>query len=97
MTREASESKVWQFAVGVLSLTILMIGWYMNRLADEVDKANEGITTVSVQIARLESQVNGIEKRLDQRIAVEPLAFSNTVAVNSPLNPFAERSKDESR
>ena len=69
----------------------------MNRLVDEVDKANSGITSVSVQVARLESQVNGIEKRLDERVSIEPRVSNGEVTASSRLSPFEERSTGVSR
>jgi hypothetical protein len=96
MSRENHE-RLWQALGVVLAFTVGLCGWYMNRLVEEVDKANDGIMSVSVQVARLETQVNGIEKRLDQRIAVEPFAFHDFVAVNSRPSQSAGHPTDESR
>ena len=97
MSRDSHE-KLWQALYAMLAFTIGIFGWYMNRLVGEVDKANEGIQVVSVQVARLETQVDGIEKRLDERASIEPRNFRDrNLAVNSRQGPSVERSKDESR
>ena len=69
----ASNERLWQMVCAFCALLLGMVGWYANRLSDEVAKANEGITAVSVQVARVEARVDGIEKRLDTRVAFEPL------------------------
>lgn len=97
MSRDSNE-KLRQILSVLIAFTLGICGWYMNRLVGEVDKANEGIVSVSVQVARLETQVNGIEKRLDERVSIEPrYAKDRNVAVSSLQDPFAEHSKDESR
>ena len=79
MSRDSHE-KLWQALYAMLAFTIGIFGWYMNRLVGEVDKANEGIQVVSVQVARVEARVDGIEKRLDTRVAFEPSKSDMTVA-----------------
>lgn len=96
MSRDNHE-RLWQALGVVIAFTVGVCGWYMNRLVDEVDKANSGITSVSVQVARLESQVNGIEKRLDERVSIEPRVSNGEVTASSRLSPFEERSTGVSR
>lgn len=70
MSRDGHE-KLWQALYAMLALTIGICGWYMNRLVIAVDRANDNIVTVSVQVARLETRIDGMEKSLDKRVAVE--------------------------
>ena len=69
----ASNDRLWQVVCAFCALCMAMFGWYANRLANEVAKANDGINAVSIQVARVEARVDGIEKRLDTRVAFEPL------------------------
>lgn len=79
MSRENNE-RIQQAFYAVMAICLGMAGWYANRLSDEVAKANEGITAVSVQVARVETRVDGIEKRLDTRVAFEPSKSDMMVA-----------------
>lgn len=65
----------------------------MNRLVGEVDRANEGIQTVSVQVARLETRIDGMEKRLElNAITSRQVAFSSP-----PQGRIDDSSKDALR
>lgn len=76
----ASNDRLWQVVCAFCALCMAMFGWYANRLSDEVAKANDGITSLAVQVARLEERIDGIEKRLDTRVAFEPLKSDMMVA-----------------
>ena len=76
----ASNERLWQVVCAFCALCLAMFGWYANRLSDEVAKANEGITTVSIQVACVQTRVDGIEKRLDTITSVEPFK-SDMIAV----------------
>ena len=76
----ASNDRLWQIVCAFCALCMAMFGWYANRLANEVAKANDGINAVSIQVARVEARVDGIEKRLDTRVAFEPSKSDMMVA-----------------
>jgi hypothetical protein len=63
-----------------------MIGWYSSQISSDLRKANDGITSLAVQVARLEARMDGIEKRLDVCVAFETSRSDMVVA--------AERSAD---
>jgi hypothetical protein len=77
----ASNDRLWQMVCAFCALCLAMFGWYANRLSNEVAKANEGITTVSIQVACVQTRVDGIEKRLDALTSVEPLKSDVMLAV----------------
>ena len=72
MSREGNE-KLWQTLCAVMAICLGMIGWYAREISSDLRKANDGITALAVQVARVEARVDGIEKRLDTRVAFEPL------------------------
>ena len=72
MSREGNE-RLWQTLCSVMAICLGMIGWYASEISSDLRKANDGITALAVQVARLEERIDGIEKRLDTRVAFEPL------------------------
>ena len=76
----ANNERLWQVVCAFFALFLAMSGWYAQRLSDVIAKANEGITTVSIQVACVQTRVDGIEKRLDALTWVEP--FESDVVVN---------------
>lgn len=83
MSRENNE-RLWQVLVAVVTLIVGICGWYMNRLSGAVDRTNEQIQTLSVQMGRVEERVAGIEKRLDQSFAVGPTRLSDFASAGQP-------------
>jgi len=80
----ASNERLWQMVCAFCALCLAMFGWYANRLSDEVAKANEGITAVSIQVACVQTRVDGIEKRLDTITSVEPLKSDMIAGIKQP-------------
>lgn len=77
MSRENNE-RVWQALCALMAVCIGMIGWYASEISSDLHKANDGITSLAVQVARLEARMDGIEKRLDSNIAgIEPSKFNS--------------------
>lgn len=65
-----------------MAVCLGMIGWYASVISTGLHTANEGITGLAVQVARLEARMDGIEKRLDSSMAgIEPSRFE-TLADN---------------
>ena len=79
MSRDGNE-KVWQALCGAMALCLAMIGWYASRISSDLAKANDGITALAVQVARLEARMDGIEKRLDSGIAEDHQPMLPSVA-----------------
>lgn len=80
MSRDNNE-RLWQTLCALMAVCLGMIGWYASEISSDLRKANDGITSLAVQVARLEERIDGIEKRLDTRVAVEPYKSDMTVAV----------------
>lgn len=77
MSRDGNE-KVWQALCATMALCLAMIGWYTSKISSDLSKANDGIMSLAVQVARLEARMDGIERRLDTGIVgVEPSKFDS--------------------
>lgn len=56
-----------------MAVCLGMIGWYASVISADLRTANDGITGLAIQVARLEARMDGIEKRLNSSMAgIEP-------------------------
>lgn len=73
-----SNERLWQALCAMMALCLGMIGWYSVKISTDLEKANDGIASLAVQVARLETRMDGIERRLDTGIVgVETSKFDS--------------------